>query len=527
LYLPLLPNEQTLKSNEHEAILSYWLGHDLAEWLAVQQHVQLEPLLDAVPDMTALVTQSHPADVDSALVARPLPKRRLSSWGMTSFSAMIREHDQRHLAVIIEQPDHDQDVDQDVDEVADDALLEVMPERQAVAVDVGLVNVDAAQSTANMDVVDQATPSMLDWAGFDDGQFDDAQFDQRQAEWGAPEQFEPYVFETEDVESGNVAPATPEQSNLHLDAFSSAVRSVSAEVELPIEVDALTVPDWHDIPAPEDELPEIDPLEQFWLDDQVELPALAEPAPVQQLDDPVRFSFPRGATSGNCLHQILEYLDPSKDEDWARTFDKQLQAHAISGIAAKSMHAWFQHIVQAKLPDGATLAGLGFRERVREMEFYLALPSGEIDASRLLNRLAESGVHLPNLRHTHAVRYLKGSIDLVYQHNGQFYVADYKSNYLGGQLADYQPERLRLAMDHAGYWLQAALYLVALHRYLKVRLPDYRIERHLGGANYLFLRGMRADDAAQGILAWRPEPSLIEDLDAILDGQSLRSRANV
>lgn len=527
LYLPLLPTDKKLPSDSHEAILSYWLGHDLAEWLAAQQHVQLESLLDTAPDISGLSAPSQPADVDSGLVARPLPKRRLSSWGMTSFSAMIREHDQRHLAVIIEQHDHDQDVDQDVDEVADEALLEVMPERQAVAVDIGLVNVDTAQRTANIDVVDQAAPSRLDWAGFEDGQFEEAQFDQRQADWETPEQFEPYDFDTGDVESGGVAPAPTEQNNLRLDALSSVVQSVSAEDDLSIEVDALTVPDWHDIPAPEDELPEIDPLEQFWLDDQVELPSLATAALVQQLDDPVRFSFPRGATSGNCLHQILEYLDPSKDEDWARTFDKQLQAHAIHGIGAESMHAWFKHIVQAKLPDGATLAGLGFRERVREMEFYLALPSGEVDASRLLNRLAESGVHLPNLRHTHAVRYLKGSIDLVYQHNGQFYVADYKSNYLGGQLADYQPERLRLAMDHAGYWLQAALYLVALHRYLKVRLPDYRIERHLGGANYLFLRGMRADDAAHGILAWRPEPSLIEDLDAILAGQSLRSRANV
>lgn len=515
LYLPLLPNEQTLKSNEHAAILSYWLGDDLPAWLAQQSaHVQLEPLLDAAPEMTALVTQSQPADIDSALVARPVPKRRLSSWGMTSFSAMIREHDQRHLAVVVEQPDHDQDVD----EVADDALLESMPER---ADPVQLL----AVASQNLEHSIHLAADLPDWAGFDDGQFD-----HHQSELEMPEQFEPYDFDdgfkNSGFEMGDVEAATIEQNHPHLDAFSSAVRSRSAKDELPSVVDALIVPDWHDIPAPDEALPEIDPLEQFWLEDQVELPTLAAAAPVQQLDDPVRFSFPRGATSGNCLHQILEYLDPSKDEDWARTFDKQLQAHAIHGIAAESMQAWFAHIVQAKLPDGATLAGLGFRERVREMEFYLALPSGEIDASRLLSRLAESGVHLPNLRHTHAVRYLKGSIDLVYQHNGRFYVADYKSNYLGGQLADYQPERLTLAMDHAGYWLQAALYLVALHRYLKVRLPNYRIEQHLGGANYLFLRGMRAEDAQHGILAWRPEPRLIEDLDAILAGQILRSGIN-
>ena len=84
-------------------------------------------------------------------------------------------------------------------------------------------------------------------------------------------------------------------------------------------------------------------------------------------------------------------------------------------------------------------------------------------------------------------------------------------------------------MDRQGYWLQAALYLVALHRYLMARLPNYQIAQHLGGANYLFLRGMYAGDAEHGILAWRPDDQLIEDLDAILAGRKhpVRSTLNV
>lgn len=466
LYLPLLPTDKKLPSDSHAAILSYWLGHDLAEWLAAQQHVQLEPLLDAAPDMTALVTQSQPADVDSALVARPLPKRRLSSWGMTSFSAMIREHDSQHLAVVIEQPDHDQDLD----EMPDESLLEVMPQVQDA------LTLFSGTPPVPHQLHDVATTE-LEWAGF--------------------EPSSEYEHDAEPMD------------------WSDELVSHS--------YDFTVVPDWHDIPAPDAELPEIDPIEQFWLDDQVDLPELISDTSMQELDDPVRFGFPGGMTSGNCLHKILEYIDPSQSKDWVNTFEKQMKAHAITGVDAESMLPWFEHIVHAKLPAGATLATLGFRDRVREMEFYLALPQGEIDTARLLARLAESGVHLPTLRHTHAVRYLKGSIDLVYQHAGRFYVADYKSNLLTKKpsLADYSLANMRVAMDHAGYWLQAALYLVALHRYLKIRLPNYQIEQHLGGANYLFLRGMRAGDAEQGVLAWRPEPQLIEDLDHILAGDNL------
>ena len=70
-------------------------------------------------------------------------------------------------------------------------------------------------------------------------------------------------------------------------------------------------------------------------------------------------------------------------------------------------------------------------------------------------------------------------------------------------------------MSHASYWLQAGLYLVALHRYLKVNLLDYDIEEHLGQASYLYLRGMNGQPD-QGVLSWRTSPEFILRLDAIL-----------
>ena len=63
--------------------------------------------------------------------------------------------------------------------------------------------------------------------------------------------------------------------------------------------------------------------------------------------------------------------------------------------------------------------------------------------------------------------------------------------------------------------LQAALYLVALHRYLSVKLQNYQIEQHLGGASYLYLRGMNGQ-AQQGYMYWKPDDEFILRLDAIL-----------
>ena len=97
---------------------------------------------------------------------------------------------------------------------------------------------------------------------------------------------------------------------------------------------------------------------------------------------------------------------------------------------------------------------------------------------------------MPDFLDAHAARYLNGSIDLMYFDGQHFHIADYKSNYLGSDQQDYSAQAIQHNMTQSSYWLQAALYLVALHRYLKVKLQHYQIEQHLGGATYLYLRGM-------------------------------------
>ena len=234
----------------------------------------------------------------------------------------------------------------------------------------------------------------------------------------------------------------------------------------------------------------------------------------------VRFTFQRGANAGNCLHQILEYMDPRFDannpEKWTSTFAKQMKNFGIPDVDPEAMVPWFQDILGAPLPRGATLASLKFNARVREMEFHLFLQNERVDGDAIVRRLAKDQIPVPNFNKTHAIRYLKGFIDLVYEHDDQFYVADYKSNHLGNSMSDYSVAAMQDSMTHSGYWLQATLYLVALHRYLKVRKADYQIEKHLGGAVYLYLRGMDAKSDQTGVVHWQPDPQLILDMDELL-----------
>jgi exodeoxyribonuclease V beta subunit len=107
-----------------------------------------------------------------------------------------------------------------------------------------------------------------------------------------------------------------------------------------------------------------------------------------------------------------------------------------------------------------------------------------------------------------------GIIDLVFEHEGRFYIADYKSNFLGGQFGDYERPGLVQSVYERRYDLQYLLYTLALHRYLRQRLRGYDYARHFGGIYYLFLRGMRpVSGPACGVYFDRPELALVEALD--------------
>ena len=152
-----------------------------------------------------------------------------------------------------------------------------------------------------------------------------------------------------------------------------------------------------------------------------------------------------------------------------------------------------------------------------EMEFWF--PSEHLDASAL-DRLSAAhlldGVARPSLPQRQLHGMLKGFADLVFEHEGRYWVLDYKSNALGGNDKAYTRAAMAHGMAAHRYDIQGAIYMLALHRLLKSRLGDaYEPARQLGGAVFLFLRGI-ANSATRGCYLLAPDLALLDGIDGLL-----------
>ena len=144
-----------------------------------------------------------------------------------------------------------------------------------------------------------------------------------------------------------------------------------------------------------------------------------------------------------------------------------------------------------------------------EREFHL--PVRRLEAEKLAQL---SGLDPENrLQFSPRTGWLKGFIDLVFRYDGRFYLVDWKSNRLGPNGAAYSQENIAASMASHHYPLQAQLYAVALHRYLRQRVAGYEYEKHFGGMSYLFVRGLDPAVPGQGVWHHRPDADAIAALD--------------
>jgi exodeoxyribonuclease V beta subunit len=233
-------------------------------------------------------------------------------------------------------------------------------------------------------------------------------------------------------------------------------------------------------------------------------------------DDPA-LQFPAGSHVGSYLHLLLECLDFRGD------VERQVLQHSAQVAARFNLDherwganaaAWMERVIATPLDaQGLRLAQLAPLARLNELEFDFS--TQRVDVQSLNALLAQTaGQALPPLEVATFRGMVTGIIDLVFEHEGRFYIADYKSNFLGGQFGDYERPGLVQSVYERRYDLQYLLYTLALHRYLRQRLRGYDYARHFGGIYYLFLRGMRpVSGPACGVYFDRPELALVEALD--------------
>lgn len=233
--------------------------------------------------------------------------------------------------------------------------------------------------------------------------------------------------------------------------------------------------------------------------------------------------FPRGASPGTFLHSLFEDLDFTQPVD-PRWVEEKLALGGYDAHWTPVLTAWLDAILQAPLNEtGVSLSQLSAREKQVEMEFYLPI-SQPLMASRLdalIRKYDPLSAGCSALDFMQVRGMLKGFIDLVFRHQGRYYLLDYKSNWLGEDSAAYTQQAMASAMQAHRYDLQYQLYTLALHRYLRHRIADYDYERHFGGVIYLFLRGVDGEDPQQGIYATRPDGELIALMDEMFAGAEL------
>jgi exodeoxyribonuclease V beta subunit len=291
--------------------------------------------------------------------------------------------------------------------------------------------------------------------------------------------------------------------------------------------------------------------------DEPDTAAVLQSAP--DLPAPALAVMPVGLDVGTLVHQVFEAVDFASDDLDADLISHIGSAEALGGFSVgepAEIAAGLRAAIETPLGpllEGVRLRDISRRDRLDELQFELPLAGGDEPIGAfsvaelgavLLDRLptddpfAAYARRLDELDAGSIRGYLNGSIDAVVrvpQSSGaaRFALVDYKTNWLappGESLTTwhYRPSALALEMQRAHYGLQAILYTVALHRYLRWRVPGYDPDVNLGGAFYLFLRGMvgaetpLVDGAPCGVFGWRPSATVVEALSDVLDGRPAR-----
>lgn len=273
----------------------------------------------------------------------------------------------------------------------------------------------------------------------------------------------------------------------------------------------------------------------------------------------LRFELPKGANSGNLLHNILERVNFSQP-DWQPTLDRSLLQYGQlpNGFSEQELINWLNSVLdcpldndyQSKSNSGGwsahseqhmfNLSSLSAAQTMREAEFYYPLKQAKTEQLAILltdhrNRartklgadrnpaLTPSQLQLTLAAQLNGM--MHGYIDLIFEYQGKYYLADYKSNYLGSDHQDYQTQQMQINIETHHYDLQYLIYALALHRYLASAITDYQVEQHFGGVYYLYLRGMSSEQKHRGCGVYFQAITAAElaQLDQLFSGQAVLS----
>ncbi|HFC29426.1 MAG TPA: hypothetical protein ENJ44_00095, partial [Oceanospirillales bacterium] len=236
----------------------------------------------------------------------------------------------------------------------------------------------------------------------------------------------------------------------------------------------------------------------------------------EELDYTNYFHFPKGSLSGSMQHAIFENINfDSSIQALNKNVSQQLQKYNFSELWQNCLSQQIHKILNTSLwQNGVQLAQL--KQYTVEMEFMLPItPNSHKQISTWLSQHRKQATEFSQEQLS---GYLTGFIDLVFQHQGKFYVLDYKTNHLGNNFSDYSDNKLQQAIYEHFYDWQYLLYTTALVKYLKTINANFSYQNQFGGVVYLFTRGINGK-TAQGIYFKKPEQQIINQMLEYFNGK--------
>ncbi len=230
-------------------------------------------------------------------------------------------------------------------------------------------------------------------------------------------------------------------------------------------------------------------------------------------------TLPLGAYTGTQLHTLFESIDFTNETFWKNAIHRIfLKKDSIDKELYQSqLIQLLKEVLNTKISVGNTqlsLSTITKQQRCNELEFYFPFQDFQYKSLQQINEPT-----IPwNVRHldySSIKGFMNGFIDLLFEYEGKYYILDWKSNFLGDQLDQYSTIATQDAMKNNNYHLQYMIYIIAVNKYLKSRMPSYNYNEHFGGVIYLFLRGVRSDSSS-GIFTSKPSIHLIEKVSEIL-----------
>jgi len=224
----------------------------------------------------------------------------------------------------------------------------------------------------------------------------------------------------------------------------------------------------------------------------------------------------RGSLAGNFLHHIFENIDFMNEQTWEPQIRASLSHYLpkqtdILPMIKELVH----HVLSSSLKLGNhafKLTEVSKEQRLNELEFNFNVAPFQ---GRQLNQLSTEDTPFVVRTLDELEGIMNGKIDMVFQHKQRYYILDWKSNFLGDSLVHYEGERLHEVLTENNYHLQYLIYVLALKKYLKQRLPDFDYDRDFGGVIYTFIRGARANNDT-GIYTAKPTIEQISKLEDLL-----------